>query len=145
MESLHLVSLVCVFAKAIYSKACEIKWKEPAKFKSCLLMMGMFHLIIVFMSILNKLFGSAGMRDALVQSSIVGEGSVDSALRGKSYNRGIRLYKIFYEALNRIIIAELDPGTNLQEDFEAAILFHILQRTISQYTNSNLRLETIIN
>ena len=108
-------------------------------------MMGMFHLIIVFMSILNKLFGSAGMRDALVQSSIVGEGSVDSALRGKSYNRGIRLYKIFYEALNRIIIAELDPGTNLQEDFEAAILFHILQRTISQYTNSNLRLETIIN
>ena len=47
--------------------------------------MGMFHLIIVFMSILNKLFGSAGMRDALVQSSIVGKGSVDSAFRGKSY------------------------------------------------------------
>ena len=56
----------------------------------------MFHLIMVYMSILNKRFGSAGMRDVLVQSSIVAE-SVDSALRGKSYNRGIRLYKIFYE------------------------------------------------
>ena len=60
-------------------------------------MMGIFHLIIVYMSILNKRFGSAGMRDALVQSSIVAEGSVDSALRGKSYNRGMRLYKIFCE------------------------------------------------
>ena len=39
IESPHFVSLVCVFDQAIYSKACEIKWKEPAKFKSCLLMM----------------------------------------------------------------------------------------------------------
>ena len=97
IESLHLVSLVCVFDQPIYSKACEIKWKEPAKFKACLLMIGMFHLIMVYMSILNKRFSSAGMRDALVQSSIVAEGSVNSAVTGKSYNRGIRLYKIFYE------------------------------------------------
>ena len=81
-------------------------------------MTGMFHLIMVYMSIFNKRFGSAKMRDALVQSSIVAEGSVDSTLRGKSYNRGVQLYKILYEALNRLIIAELDPGTNLQEDFE---------------------------
>ena len=47
IESLHLVSLVCVFDQAIYSKEREIKWKEPAKFKSCLLMMGMFHLIML--------------------------------------------------------------------------------------------------
>ena len=97
IESLHLVSLVCVFDQPIYSKACEIKWKEPAKLKSCLVMMGMFHLIMVYMSILNKRFSSAGMRDALFRSSIVAEGSVNSALIGKSYNCGIRLYKIFYE------------------------------------------------
>ena len=60
-------------------------------------MMVMFHLIMVYMSILNKRFDSAGMRDASVQSLIIAESSVDSALRGKSYNRGIRLYKIFYE------------------------------------------------
>ena len=68
------------------------------------------------------------MRDALVQSSIVAEGPVDSALRGKSHNRGIRLYKIFYEALNRLIIVELDPGTNLQEDFEATANFYTFCR-----------------
>ena len=44
-------------------------------------MMRMFHLIMVYISILNKQFSSAAMRDALVQSLIVAEGSVDSALR----------------------------------------------------------------
>ena len=55
IESPHVASLICVFDQTLCSKACEIKWKEPAaKFKSCLLMMGMFHLIIAYMSIFNK-------------------------------------------------------------------------------------------
>ena len=83
----------------------------------------MFHLIMVYISVLNKRFGGAGIRDALVQSLIIAEGSADSTLKGKSYNRGIRLYKIFYEALNRLIIVELDRGTNLQEYFEATANF----------------------
>ena len=70
--------------------------------------MGIFHLLMVYMSILNKRFGDAGLRDALVQSSIIAEGSVEAALCGKSYNRGVRLYKVFYEALNRLLLSRLD-------------------------------------
>ena len=51
-------------------------------FKCCVLMMGIFHLLMVHMSILNKRFGNAGLRDALVQSSIIAEGSVEAALFG---------------------------------------------------------------
>ena len=98
IKALYFVSLIYVFDQAIYSKACEINWNKPAKFKLCLLMVGMFFSIMVYMNILNKQFGSGGMRDALVQSSVVAEGSVDSALREERNNRGIRLYKIFYEA-----------------------------------------------
>ena len=75
---------------------------------SHVLMMSIFHLLMVYMSILNKRFGDAGLRDALVQSSIIAEGSVESALCGKSYNRGVRLYKVFYEALNRLLLSQLD-------------------------------------
>lgn len=108
IEALNLDVIVCVFDQAIYSKACEIKWREPEKFKNCVLMMGIFHLLMVYMSILNKRFGDAGLRDALVQSSIIAEGSVESALCGKGYKRGIRLYKVFYEALNRLLLSQLD-------------------------------------
>ena len=71
-------------------------------------MMGIFHLRMVFMNILNKCFGDAGLRDALVQSSIVAEGTVDSAVHGESYNRNIQLYKIYYEALNRLLLKQLE-------------------------------------
>jgi hypothetical protein len=72
----------------------------------------MFHLLMVFMSILNKRFSDAGLKDALIQSSVVAEGSVDAALRGKSYNRGIRLYKIFYDALQRLLIPLISDRLN---------------------------------
>jgi len=60
------------------------------------------------MHILSKRFSGAGLKDALIQSGVVAEGSVDSALKGKSYNRGVRLYKLFYKALQRLLIRKLE-------------------------------------
>ena len=91
IDQLHLVSAVCVFDQAIYSKACEIKWKEAEKFQNCVLMLGIFHLLM-YMGISNKRFSNAGLKDALIQSSTIAEGSIDSALRGKCYNRGVSDY-----------------------------------------------------
>ena len=73
----------------------QIKWKELLKFQRGILMMGIFHLDVVFLNILNKRFGDTGLRDALLQSSIVAEGSADSALRWKSYNRSLIKMKVF--------------------------------------------------
>ena len=82
IESLKLVTLVCVFDHAIYSKAIEIKWKEKQKFRNIVLMM--------YMHILSKTFSDAGIRDILIQSGTIAEGSVGKALFGKMYNRGVR-------------------------------------------------------
>ena len=46
VEALHLDAIGCFFDQAIYSKACEIKWREPEKLKCCMLMMRIFHLPI---------------------------------------------------------------------------------------------------
>ena len=61
--------------------------------------MGVFHLNMVYMAILNRQaymalhglygyfeFGEAGLKDALIQVSVVAEGSIDAALNGKQYN-----------------------------------------------------------
>ena len=101
VESLNLVSIVCVFDQAIYSKAIELKWKDKEKFNSCVLMMGMLHMLMMFMHILSKRFSDAGIRDVLIQSGVIAEGSVDRALCGKMYNRGVRVYKLMYEAIMR--------------------------------------------
>ena len=100
-SSLNLKSIVCVFDQAIYSKAIKLRWKEQEKFSSCVLMMGMFHMLMMYMHILSKRFSDAGVRDVLIQSSVIAERSVDKASCGKMYNRGVRMYKLMYEAITR--------------------------------------------
>ena len=77
VKSLKLTSIV--FDQAIYSKVIEIKWKEKQKFNGCVLMMEMFHILMMFMHILSKRFSAAGLRDVLIQSGVIPEGSVDKA------------------------------------------------------------------
>ena len=108
--SLHLVSIVCVFDQATYSTVCEIKWKKPLKFRNCLLMMGIFHVLTNNMGIPKKRFYDAGMKYVLVQSATIAEGSIERALNEKIYNRGVRQYKIFYEALVRLMIRDVFQG-----------------------------------
>ena len=62
-SSLNLKSIVCVFDQAIYSKAIKLRWKEQEKFNSLVvLMMGMFHMLMMYMHILSKRFFDAGVR-----------------------------------------------------------------------------------
>ena len=68
VDSLNLLSILCVFDQTIYSEAIEIKWKEKEKLKNCLIMMGIFHLIMVYIHILSKRFKDAGLRDVLIQN-----------------------------------------------------------------------------
>ena len=96
---LKLPEIVCVFDQAIYAKAAEIKWKSPAKYQTVVIMLGTFHLLMMYMGVLCKRFKDAGLFDVLVQGSVLAEYSCDRALSGKMYNRGVRAYKIVYEAL----------------------------------------------
>ena len=42
---------------------------------------------------------------------MIAEGSIDSVLSGKHYNRGVRLHKIMYEAITKLLL----------DDFEASL------------------------
>ena len=89
--------------QTIFYKPFPIKWREPTKFRCCVLM-GMFHMIMFLYTqiLLKRVDGS--LQHALIQKAVAEKGSVIVTLRGKCNNRGIRLYKLFYEALLRIII-----------------------------------------
>ena len=62
-------------------------------------MLGMFHMIMMYLGIIGKRFKDAGLRDVLIQSEDIRESSVDRALAGKMYNRVVRYNKLMYEAL----------------------------------------------
>lgn len=99
MKALDIDEIVCVFDQALYAKAAEIVWKHPIQFKPVVLRMGVFHTLLNLISIIGKRFGSAGLRDIAVECDIISEGSVLGVLGGRSYNRGVRLCKLVYEAV----------------------------------------------
>ena len=75
--------------------------ERKQKFNVCVLLMGMFHMLMMFMHTLSKRFLAAGLRDVLIQSGVIAEVSVDKALSGKMINRGVLLYKLAYEVITR--------------------------------------------
>ncbi|KAL9951848.1 hypothetical protein ACROYT_G044583 [Oculina patagonica] len=99
---LGLDDTVIVLDQAIYAKALEVVWKQQQEFKSVVLMMGDFHVACVFLAVIGKRFGDAGLRDLLTESRIIGSGSLNGVLEGKHYNRALRIHKVVLEALMRL-------------------------------------------
>ena len=101
-STLKLQSIALVFDQTLYAKVTELQWKQSKRFKDIMLRMRVFHKACTLLSIIGKRFQDAGLRDLLVDSGVIAEGSVAGALDGRRYNRGVRLHKIMYEALMRL-------------------------------------------
>ena len=68
-------------------------------------MMGTFHIILTFLAIIAARFKDAGLRDVVIQSMVVAEGSVGTMFTGtRAYKRAVRVYKILYEAVSRMLL-----------------------------------------
>ena len=105
-EALGLMHTDLVLDHAIYTKALEVL-SNPTnlQLQSFInLRMGPFHACCIFLAILGKRFGSAGLLEIIVEANLAGPGSVDAILRGKHYNRAMRVMKTVYEALFRLKI-----------------------------------------
>ena len=80
-DRLQLKAVACVFDQAFYAKAMEVYWKHKILFDGLVVMMGGFHLLMM-----------------------------DKVISGKHYNRAVRLHKIVYEALIRVLMQEFESS-----------------------------------
>ena len=102
-DSLGQHSIPVVLDQAIFAKAKEVMWKHRQQFARVVLMMGGFHTSMVFMGVIGKRFGDAGLHDIMVESGVVGPAAIATTLSGKHYNRGIRSHLLVMEALLRLL------------------------------------------
>ena len=129
---LRLNYIVCVFDQAIYCKAMELKWRYPDKYKDCILMLGIFHMIMMYLGIIGKKFSDVGLKDLIIQSDVVATGSVDKALSGKMYNRSICDHKIVYETLYRCLLNRMED--NNTEDHKLASTISDIQEKVTEFS-----------
>ena len=55
---------------------------------------GTFHTICAFLAAIGKRFGDAGLADVLMESGIVGSGSVGGVIEGRHYKRAVLTHKV---------------------------------------------------
>ena len=68
-------------------------------------MMGTFHIIMTLLAVMAVRFKDAGLKDLVIQSVLVAEGSVDTMFSGsRAYKRAVRAYKILYESFSRLLL-----------------------------------------
>lgn len=105
-SQLGLTCTDLVLDHAIYSKALEaINNPINEHLRGVVnLRMGGFHACGIFLAVIGKRFGSAGLKDLIIESNLAGTDSTDRILKGKHYNRGVRIMKYVYEALQRLKI-----------------------------------------
>ena len=95
-ESLGLSSTDLVLDHAIYAKGLEVM-NNPAlsHLKNYInLRMGGFHACGIFMAVISKRFGCAGLKDIMIETNLVGPSSVDAVLRGLFFNSKIYNSKV---------------------------------------------------
>ena len=113
-ERLGLKAVACVFDQSFYTKAIEVFWKNRDLFRNLVIMMGGFYLLMMLLGIIGHHFGDAGLAKLAVESDDVAGGSIEKILSGKNYNRAIRMHKILYETLIRLLINAFE--SSLSED-----------------------------
>ena len=71
--------------------------------------MNSFHIILTFLTIIVDRFKDAGLRDVVIQSRILAEGSIDIRSTGtRIYKRSIWVHKILHYTLSRILWNEFE-------------------------------------
>ena len=132
-ESLGLESTDLVFDHAIYAKAVEVLTNPANKdLQSFInLRMGPFHACCIYLAVLGKRFGFAGLTEIIVEADLNGPGSVEAVLRGKHYNRALRVMKTVYEALMRLIFEKFENWMHANRKYDVVADF-LESRDISE-------------
>ena len=132
------------FNEVIYAKAAQIKYNNPEKFKPCALMLRIFHTLMMYLVIIGKRFGDAGLADLLVQCEVLVDRSVKGALSGKIYNRAVPYVTLLYEALSIILIEIVYE--DIKETVEGITLLENLKEMDTLSFNLNEKsLSTVIS
>ena len=95
----------------VYVTITQLKAENPDNYRAIVPFLGPFHTQCVMMSAIYKRYKGSELGEVLVAAGVIVEGSVDHALKGKHYKRGLRCLRLMYEALiSQLVQGRLTPN-----------------------------------
>lgn len=95
-------------------------WEKSESLKDEIVRVGGFHLLCSYMGILRKSIKGSGSEEIIIESAICASGSKQEVMHGKHYNRALRVNKLVFEALERLLLQAFEsrlPDVNTEETY----------------------------
>ena len=105
LQSMPFVQLIG--DQPVYALIEEVKHEIPVFLKKILPVVGGFHTACAFLATIYRRFKGSGLEDTAISAGIVEAGSAEAALKAKHSKRGMRIHKLTYEALLRLLIDQI--------------------------------------
>ena len=96
-------------------------------------MLGIFHVIMMYLGIMGKKCSKAGIRELSVQSDILAIESVNKVLSGKMYNRVVHVHKALHEGPDRFLLNKMED--NDVDNFELSLISDMQEKLNDFYEN----------
>lgn len=84
---------------AIAKIACQIQCTDKPLYNNLFIHVGSFHIMMSFIKAVGKFINNCGLTNIMVKSQMLANGSVNSFIAGKHFNRCKRLHPIISLAL----------------------------------------------
>lgn len=134
-DKLNYPYVVLTVDQQLHIKLLNVKWSSPIFQERLVLMMGGFHIACNFMKAIGQHMSCTGLAEMWVESGVLSEGSAQKVLNGKAYAKGIRIHKLTYQALWRILLPRFleflsthykqiyENLSNMPEDVQLSVIF----------------------
>ena len=121
---------VLTFDLLIYMRAKQIQWRYPEEFTNVIIRMGGFHIALNYLGLMGKYLDS-GLDDLLIESGVYAAWIMEALMKGKSYNRGVRAYKLVSEAMFRLMWSAFVEWYTSADDVTLNEEEHVLQSVMA--------------
>lgn len=145
----HQAEIICTYDLAIAKMAKQIQVSESPspRFDHIFINLGGFHLQLAFFKAVGKYIDGSGIAEILISSEVLAEGSINSFLEGKHFNRCKRIHPYIVGALRVLHFERFAAETQVDEDLLIADLETAMNNPctprgpldISSYLNNLLR------
>ena len=92
-----------LFDKAAAKKAYDIVWKQPDLYGKVIIHLGGFHTMLSYLAALGNFVRGSGFEEITIEAGLCASGSLEQVMKGKHYNRCMRVHTTMTEALERML------------------------------------------
>ena len=99
------------FDMAAAKKAYDIVWKQPDLYGKVIIHLGGFHTMLSYLAALGNFVRGSGFKEITIEAGLCASGSLEQVMKGKHYNRCMRVHTTMTEALERMLFTAFLQNT----------------------------------